>query len=305
MTAAPQTDTQFSARTVPWMKLGKLVETATSAAEAAKLGGLDFAVRERSIFYRVGDKTVKIPDRKAIVREDNDQWLSIVSANYPIVQYAEAFDFMDGIKPRFVAAGALRGGRQGFMVVETDILVNVDDDESRMYGVLRTSHDCSRAVEISVMPLRMKCMNQMTLNTFAKGADYRWSIVHAGNVKAKLAAASESMSKIELYARAYEANIKKLLGVKVTDETATDVLKFALRASAKRDETIQRIITGWHDRPETVGYDGTGWGLVNAVSEYMEWERQHGTPESRFLGALQGPTRSAINKTATYLLTRV
>lgn len=303
-------ETQFSSRVVPWMKLGQLVETVVTAAEAAKLGGIDFEVREEDIYRATKVQgrpphMKKIEGRKALVRVDTDEQLSIVSAEYPVVQYGEAFDFMNAVSPQFVAAGALRGGRQGFMVVDTGINMTVADDTSRLYGVLRTSHDCSRAVEVSAMPLRQKCMNQLTLNSFTKGAEYRWSIVHAGDVKTKLKAAKESMSRLSLYAQAFESNVKKLLGVKIDDERATEVLRFALPDRPKRDDMIQQIITGWHDHPDTVGYDGTGWGLVNAVSEHFEWARQHGTPESRFLGALQGPTRNAINKTATYLLTRV
>ncbi len=295
---------QFSARVVPWMKLGQLVGGPVTAAEAAKLGGIDFKVREEPVYAGNPGKMKKIPGRKALMRDDTDEWLSIVSAGYPVVQYGEAFDFMDAVSPHFVAAGALRGGKQAFMVVDTgvDMLAGIDD--TRLYGVLRTSHDCSRAVEVSAMPLRQKCMNQLTLNSFSRHADYRWSIVHAGDVKTKLAAAHESMSRLSSYASAFEINAKRLLEVKVDDDRATEVLRFALPDRPRRDDMIQTIISGWHASPETVGFDGTGWGLVNAVSEHMEWTRQHGTPESRFLGALQGATRNAINKTATYLLTR-
>lgn len=148
--------TGFSARTVPWMKLGKLVDEATTAAQAAKLGGIDFAVKPLAAYYRNGPdrEQIRIPGRKVLVREDTGAFVSIVSDGYPIVQYADAFDFMDGVSPRFVAAGALRKGKQAFMVVETDNVVDLGDgDTMQMYGVLRTSHDCSRGVEFSCMPL--------------------------------------------------------------------------------------------------------------------------------------------------------
>lgn len=301
-------NTQFSARTVPWMTLGKLVDGVQTAEEAAKLGGINFAVREEPV-YRATSRTgappkfTKIEGRKAIVRDDTDLQLSIVSSRYPVVQYAEAFDFMNGVSPHFVAAGALRGGRQAFMVVETEHTITVGDDEHKLYGVLRTSHDCSRAVEVSAMPLRLRCMNQLTLGTFSKDAQYRWSIVHAGNVKTKLAAAASSLHRLGLYARAFEANVERLQGIKVTDEHAVEILRWALPDRPKRDETVELIVSGWRTK-DTVGFEGTGWGLVNAVSEHYDWGRGLGTPESRFLGALQGATQRAINRTATYLLTR-
>ncbi len=302
-------DTMFSARTVPWMKLGKLVEGAVTAADAAKLGGIDFAVREEDVYRATKapgrpPKFTKIEGRKAIVRDDTDLQLSIVSTGYPVVQYAEAFDFMDAISPHFVAAGALRGGRQAFMVVDTGITINALDDTTRIYGVLRTSHDCSRAVEVSAMPLRQRCMNQLTLRSFAKDAKYRWSIVHAGNVKSKLQAAGNTMTQLSVYGRVYESTVERLAAIKVTDERSVEVLRWALPDRPKRDEMITTILSGWHTKTEEVGYEGTGWGLVNAVSEHMEWGRAMGTPESRFLGALQGATHKAINRVATLLLTR-
>ncbi len=307
---APETDQSFSAREVPWMKIGKLVDEPVTAAEAAKLGGIDFTVSAQPISYMkktegAPPRYTKIERRKAIVRDDTGECLSVVSAGYPIIQYGEAFDFMDGVSKHFVAAGSLRGGRQAFMVVRPDIeLTPFEEDPHELFATLRTSHDCSRAVEVQVMPLRGRCMNQLTLNSFRAGVKHRWTVHHAGNVTAKLAAAKDSMSKIGLYAKAYLENAQRLAEIKVTDDVAETVLKRVLADRPKRPETIQKILTGWHSREETVGFDGTGWGLVNAVSEYFEWDRALGTTESRFISALQGPTHSAINKTASYLLTR-
>jgi hypothetical protein len=179
-----------------------------------------------------------------------------------------------------------------------------EDDPHELYGVLRTSHDCSRAVEVAVMPLRGRCMNQMTLTSFSKGVPDRWVVTHVGDVKAKLAAAEDTLGKLAAYAQAYERNATKLANTTVTDENAGDILKRVLPDRPKRDEIIVKILSGWHNRPDTIGFKQSGWGLVNAVSEYFEWDRVGGSPESRFLAALQGQTRSAINKTAALILTR-
>lgn len=306
-------DVQFSTRIVPWMKLGKLVDDVVTAQEAAKLGGLDFSVRHEPVYFATKEdgkppKFTKIEGRKAVVRNDTNDWLSITSAAYPIVQYAEAFDFMDSLSPRFVAAGALRKGRQGFMVVETDAHFTskflTETDPHSLYAVLRTSHDCSRAVEVMVMPLRGKCMNQLTLRSFSRTTPHRWSIVHAGDVKSKLIAASESIGHLADYARALESNAERLVNIKVSPEVACETLVRVLPDRPKRPEVVDAILAIANQRTDTVGFEGTGWGLVNAVSEYFEWDRKGGSAESRFLAALQGQTHNAINKTAGVLLSR-
>ncbi len=305
-------DQMFTTREVPWMKLGKIVDKPLTAAEAAKLGGIDFTVSEQAVYFMKKEpgsppKFTEVKERKAIVRDDTGDWLSIVSKPYPVLQYGEAFDFLDGVSPEFVAAGSLRHGKQAFMVVKAPSTANItpfDGDEHELFATLRTSHDCSRAVEVMVMPLRNRCMNQLTLASFRKDVKHRWVITHTGDVKGKLAAAADTMGRLDLYAKAFVANAQRLLEIKVTDDNAHQILKRVLPDRPRRDEVIEKITTAWHTRTETVGYDGTGWGLVNAVSEYFEWDRAGGSAESRFLAAMQGQTHKAINKTTSMLLSR-
>lgn len=297
------TDTMFSSRVVPWMSLGALTEGVKTAAEAAELGGLNFEVEQRPLEW-VGEDGARheIPGRRALVRKDTAEWLSIMSTDYSVLQFGEAFDFMDGVNPNFVAAGVLKGGRQGFMVVEGPKMnVLSGDDPHELFIVLRTSHDGSRAIEVAVMPLRSRCMNQLTLNSFAVGAQHRWSIRHTSSMKQKLADAHESLKKLDEYAAGYEHLADKLVNVQLDDHDAENVLKAVLPDRPKRDEQITSIISRWHTA-ETVGFDWTGWGLVNAASEYFDWGRPNGTPESRFVGALQGSTHKVINGVAQQLL---
>src|SRR5262245_53248543 len=138
-------DKGFSSRTVPWMKMGAHIDGHVTAAEAAKLGGIDFTVSMRPVSFMTKKdgappKYTKIDKRMAIVRDDNDEYVSVVSKSYPIVQFSEAFDFMDTVSPYFVAAGSLCGGRQGFMVVKAPDDVTAtpfEDDPHNLFAVLR------------------------------------------------------------------------------------------------------------------------------------------------------------------------
>jgi hypothetical protein len=147
-------------------------------------------------------------------------------------------------------------------------------------------------------------MNQLTLRSFQKGVADRWVVTHTGDVKGKLLAAKESMARLGEYATSFKDNAQRLASISVTSESAHDILKRVLPDRPQRPQTIEKILTGWGTRPDSIGYEGTGWGLVNAVSEYFEWDRVGGSPESRFLAALQGQTRNAINKTTSLILTR-
>ncbi len=325
-TIAEETETyadvtqSFTTREVPWMKMGKITDEVVTAAEAAKLGGLDFDVDLREVaFLAEGEdwdalnQVTPIDKRRAVVRRDTRDFFGFVSSSsYRTLQYAEAFDFMDTINPRYVAAGALRGGRQGFMVVKPELQFTLED-QHELYAVLRTSHDCSRGIEVMVMPLRGRCMNQLTLRSFAKGVDHRWSIKHNTTMTKKLAEAQQSLEKIGVYVQRYEAVVTRLTDTVVKTDHGRKLLEIVIpmpksgrteRTETQWRERLDAITDLWTDAPE-VGYAGTGWGLVNAVSEYFEWHRVGGTSESRFLNALEGETHKKINKMCGLLLSNV
>lgn len=308
---------QTITRVAPWMthgggNFGGQVKT---AAEAAELGGLNFDVELCDVGYRITDNSyyTNIPTRKAVVAKDNGDFMGFVSSSiYNPLQYAEAFNFMDTISPDYVAAGTLRGRRQGYMVVKCDVDLNVlgGEDKHDMFAVLRTSHDCSRGIEVIAMPLRYRCINQVTLKSFMKGVDQRWSIKHNTSMHAKLAEAQSSLKKIHLYAMRFAKIAETLAEKQVNVNAGRKLIEYVIPAPkhAKTDrahdqwsERINRITDLWQNSP-TVAYAGTAWGLVNAVSEHYDWYRVGGTPESRFLNALEGETHKKINKLTAVLL---
>lgn len=309
------TDQMFSTRTAPWMKLGELVDRPQTAMEAAEAGGMNFTVSLKPVLFQTDDGyTHVIENRRAVIADDNNQFMGFASGDrYNVLNYGEAFGFMDSINPHFIAAGTLYDRKQGFMVVETGQTVNVlgGEDPHQMYAVLRTSHDCTRAVELSVMMLRGKCMNQLTLKSFMKGVEQRWSIKHLKSMKERLAEATNTVARMDKYSERFIELVDKMATTAIDTDTGRDILKIVIpqpkgkteRVERQYTERIDQIMNLWQTS-ETVGYAGTGWGLVNAVSEQFDWYRQGGTPESRFLGALAGNTHKAINDTAAQVLVR-
>lgn len=291
--------TVFTTREVPWMKLGKLVEQPQTAAEAMQMANLDFTVSKLDAGFMTADGVWKpVGNRKAIVRDDTKEFFEFVSPEYEVFQYVEAFDFMDTIKPRYVAAGSLKGGRQAFLVVEPDrpsVTVG-GDDKHDIFVILRTSHDRSRAIEVALMPLRYRCMNQLTLRSFTSDAKYRWSISHTKSAREKLHQAQQVMAQLDEYTTEFQRLAERLMRSRPNEDEARKILKQYVTPWAKgQDEVIDTIIHSWRENVETVGFNDTSWGLVSAVSDYYDWGRSRGTPESRFLNAVQGITHTTLN----------
>lgn len=313
-TPPPVKGVSFSARALPWTKVGTVIDKAVPIDQALKLGGLDFDVELRKAGFGTGDKKSwrNVPGRGAVVRVDDDRFYDFVSSkNYKIVQFREAFQFLGELNPEISAAGTLGDGRQGFMIVKLPLehALQLDlggvVDPHECYVLVRTSHDRSKAIEVSVLMIRGKCMNQLGLNLFTRDAPQRWSIRHVGRPEERLAEAHAVLTGMNRYAAAYVDVARRLHKVQVDDAGAKAILKLVLPDKPRRDDQIKAIIANTHDTP-TVGYDGTGWGLLQGVSEYFQWDRDLGTrtDASQFTTTLEGQPRTFLDKTTGLLLSR-
>lgn len=338
-------DQSFSARQVPWAKIGTVIdEPDVDSARAAELGGIDFDVDVHEAGYRInhepalddvgeqlhdvddrplfraptGEITTdtvswrNTPTRRAIVRRGTNEWYSYVSTDYQLVQFREAFAFMDTISPRYVAAGALSDGRQGFMVVElpdherADVDVDGEVDSHRLYVVLKTSHDLSSGIKIAVTTLRERCMNMLTFPTFARDAPQSWSIRHVGDPRAKLEEAHKTLTNATRYQEIFERTVVQLASVHVSSDDLRQIARLVLPRRLKTIDNQVEAIVDKFERADTVGYHGTGWGAVNAVSDYLQWGRTTAarTPQSEFTSPLEGDTAKYVNNTVQLVMAR-
>lgn len=338
-------DQSFSARQVPWAKIGTVIDDPhVDAAGAARLGGIDFDVDVREAGYRTdhspalddageqlhdaddqplfltstGEVTTdagsweNTPTRRAIVRHDTNEWYSYVSTDYQPVQFREAFEFMDNVNPRYVAAGALSGGRQGFMVVElpdhdrADVTIDGEVDAHQLYVVLKTSHDLSSGIKIAVMTLRERCMNILTLPSFVRDAPQSWSIRHVGDPHVKLQEAYKTLTNAERYREVFERTVVQLASVHVSSDDLREITRLVLPKRLKTIDNQVEAIVDKFENANTVGYHGTGWGAVQAVSDYLQWGRTTAarTPQSEFTSPLEGDTAKYVNNTVQLVMAR-
>lgn len=305
--------TTFTTRDLPWLKIGPQINSAVSSAEAAKLGGLDFEVDLKPLSYQIGDRRVGIPNRRAVVRTDTEQFFAVVSDDYKPVQYGEAFSFLDAINPLVSSAGTLADGRKGFMVVKLPDVDHIDleidgvSDPHDLYVIVQTSHDLSKAIEIAVMPLRLKCMNMLGLPSLLRDAPQRWSIKHVGDVQKKMAEAQKTLTRTKKYTDRFAAMARQLSSVRVDTDTINVVLKMVLSDKPRRNEQIFAITHAFH-ASDTVREGGgrTGWDFLNAVSDYFQWGRNTGTrtTQSMFTSGINGDTYRAVSRTSQLLLAR-
>lgn len=314
--SAAQGNTTFTTRDLPWMKLGPQIDAPIPVKEAIRLGGLDFEVELMPLKYHNGVTDVIIPNRRAVVRKDPEMFFATASDDYQPVQYAEAFSFLDEINPLVSSAGTLADGKKGFMVVQVPGAAHLDleiggvSDPHDMYVIVQTSHDLSKAIEIAVMPLRLKCMNMLALRSLTKDAPQRWSIKHVGDVKGKMHEAQRMVTRATAYADVFAKTARQVSSVRVDNSVINVVLKMVLPDKPRRDEQISAITSAFNTSEFVTdgGVGGSnGWDLLNAVSEYFQWGRNTSTrtAQSMFTSGINGDTYRAISRTTQLLLARV
>lgn len=302
-------DVKFSTRTLPWMKLGTVIDEPVSPTEAIRLADLDWEVHKHPLRTKVGRDWVDVPDRYATVRSSDAKIFEVVGSTYETYQNREAFEFLEPLTDdgsiRIHAAGQLRGGRQVFLVAEVPDALEVLDDPMDMNLVVRTGHDGTKAVQVMTMPLRGMCMNQLALPSFTAGARQRWSVAHTSTLRERLAEAQSTLIGVDSYAAEFKRTAERLAASRIELEDFEDLLTHALPDRPQRPDAIAKI-TGLFTSSETIQdrFRNTGWAAINAVTEYFDWYRSGSTDEGRFHGALDGVPDRIRSRTTALLLAR-
>lgn len=305
---ADEVETMFSAREVPWHGLGTVTDDVLTATDAITAAGLDWDVEMRQLYYPNGNKKSKIkaPNRFAAVRSTDDQFLGAVSNAYHVLQNREAFGFMDNLvdsgEAKYETAGSLRNGRTIFMTMKMpeDVLIG-GEDRHEFYILLRNSHDGSSRVGVFVTPIRVVCMNTLSLGVGM--ARQRWEVTHLSSMEGKLQEARDTIKLTHKYVEEFTKVAEQLLSMTVTDEEIKALLETAIPPRPTIDKVITDIIDVYHQSPNVL-YQGTAWGALGAVTEYYDHFKEARKPEARFTSITDGYVADIRNKTASLLLAR-
>lgn len=260
-------------RFVPWHGLGTPVEEALTSADAIRLAGLDWTVESKPIFT---DGGIEIPGYKANTRDIDSSVLGIVSDRYRIVQNAEAFDFTDsliGEGCKYETAGSLLDGRKIFLLArmpERDIL----GDQVDPYICFTNNHNGTGAIQVCMTPIRVVCQN--TLNLALGQASRKWSTRHIGDMQSKLAEAKYTLQLANDYMDNLAVTADQLAHTKVTEEQVMKILDELFPVSTEDSDRKKNNVAEVKDQfikclhaDDILKFQNTGWGLVNAASDWM------------------------------------
>ena len=264
-------------RVTPWAGMGKSITEAPNSAEAIKLAGLDWQVKQQPSFIMIDDKPVKTGD-VINYRDSDNSILGTVKDKYQVVQNNEAFEFTDALiesgDVRYETAGSLFGGKVVWMLAKLPS-DSVLGDKMDRFLLFSNSHDGSRAVTVTTTNIRVLCSN--TLNMALENAKRKWTFVHKGDMDSKLDEARNSLILADSYNEEFKKQAEKLATKKVSVEQARkildsmfplpneDISKTKLSHMVQLRENFMKC----YNADDIADYKGTAWGMVNAFSDMV------------------------------------
>lgn len=293
----------------PWHGLGQQLTEGADLETWKKEAGLDWMILDSKVFYsteateRIGSHLI-MPDRKLLYRSDTEAALSVVSADYNVVQPGEILDFYQDLVGSagftLETAGSLFGGRKFWALARCGESVRLKgQDEVKPYLLLASSCDGTMATVAHFTSVRVVCNNTLTMSIGANAQKAKVRVPHSTNfdhtkMKRELGIVDDlwgnfvdsitGLADLEL-ARddaidVVASNLKAEWRAAIEDGNISDAARFEMLDSSA---ALRRIIQLYDGAGMGSGYRAareTGWGLVNAVTQYIDHETGRGEDRS-------------------------
>ncbi|MFB9123576.1 DUF932 domain-containing protein [Paraburkholderia dipogonis] len=286
-------------RDTPWHGLGNQLAPNQPLEVWAKQAGMNWQIEEAEVRFVAGRDGLgsihAFPEQKVLYRSDTKEPLSVVSNRYQCVQPGEILSFYKDLTEvggfELETAGVLKGGRKLWALARTGQSVSLKGrDEVNGYLLLATACDGTLATTAQFTSVRVVCHNTLAIalgdNTSAIKVPHR-SQFDGEAVKRQLGVAISSWD-------AFMIRMKALSERKVRPTTAEAyfrrVLTYPTSAAdggaplAVNDRAIkavQELFAGRGKGADMASASGTAWGLLNAVTQYVDHERRSRSEDSR------------------------
>lgn len=282
----------FSGNNVlPWHELGTIVQGLLSAKEAIEAAHLGWKAVAMPV--TVAGKELSLDDYQGICREDTLDTLGIVKGRYEIIQNSECFSFMDSLvgdgEIRYETAGALRGGKQVWMLAKYNGEIVINKDQHRLWLLLVTSHDGSKCLECCWVTERVVCAN--TLSIALNGKSNSIKIRHSADWQAKRDEAKRVLGLTKEYFTE-QSKALSTLGDKAV--SLDQMVAFTEALIPCKDKDVPTRTKNIRSEIASLFTNGAGnhgqtrWDALNAVTDYVDHSATIRGQNTRMESALWG-----------------
>ena len=307
----------------PWHGLGQSLPAKQSIDVWAEAAGMNWTIEEspvRFIAESAGHlgSIHSFEDQKVLYRSDTAQPLSVVSQRYQVVQPVEILEFYRDLAEvsgfELETAGVLKAGRKFWALARTGQSTTLKgSDTVNGYLLLATSCDGTLATTATPTTVRVVCNN--TLAVALNGASNAVKVRHSTKfdpqaVKKELGIAvsqwdSFMYSMKMLAERKVKSHEAMSYFLKVLCEGTEPTAGSAVLVNERALKTAQGLYDGQGKGSELSAAKDTAWGLLNAVTEFVDHERRARSTDHRLDSALFGQGATLKQKALDHALALV
>lgn len=290
----------------PWHGLGNPLESGQPLEVWAEQAGMNWEILESPVHYAAGEagglsQILTFPEHKVLFRSDSREPLSVVGQRYKVVQPREILEFYRDLTEKsgfeLETAGVLKGGRKLWALAKTGQQGTLKGgDRTEGYVLLATACDGSLATTAQFTSVRVVCNN--TLAVAVDNAQQAVKVRHSTTFDAEAVKKQLGISVSAWDEFMYR--LKALSERRVTDAEAERFFRdvFSERAPADSSEAVktnekamaraQSLFAGDGRGAELAASRNTAYGLVNAVTEFVDHERRARSADYRLDSAWFG-----------------
>jgi phage/plasmid-like protein (TIGR03299 family) len=283
----------------PWHGLGQELDQNADMATWRKAAGMDWTINSAPVLYEYADDNMhhnllSFKGQNVLYRSDNNLPLSVVTNRYKPVQPYEVLEFFDTLVKesgfRLHTAGTLFGGKRMWALAETGKFGEVSNgDGIGGFLLLSTSADRTLSTTARFTTVRVVCNNTLSMATNDKS--HCVSFTHATKfdhdlMRAKLGKAVENFGafmEMAKFLRKQQMNIPRakefVTNLLLKTDQWDDQLAVANIEKSKGYSKILALFDEDAKGQELAGW--TKWGMLNAVTEYLDHHLPARTPDAR------------------------
>ena len=312
-------ETMAYAGQTPWHGLGEHLPEQQPLEVWAEAAGMNWQIQESPVHYAI-DNPLNVSmfgtfdEQKVLYRSDTNTALSVVSNRYQVVQPMEVLEFYRDLTEQagfeLETAGVLKGGRKFWALAKTGHSTALKgNDVVNGYLLLATSCDGSLATVAMPTTVRVVCNNTLSIavnnSENAVKVSHR-SVFDADAVKKRLGVAvshwdqfmyeMKVLSERKVSTKEANAYFETLLtqttpqssettpsGLRLLKPSTTPIIP-----NERAYKKLQAMYGGQGRGAELTAAKNTAWGLLCAVTEFVDHERQARSTENRLDSAWFG-----------------
>ncbi len=301
----------------PWHGLGNHLSEHQPINIWLKEAGMDWTVEQSDVLFNTDNTALHIrsySDSKVLFRSDSLMPLSVVSNRYKVVQPHEVLNFYKDLVSaggfELETAGVLKGGRKLWALAKTGQEAKIKgNDRIKAYLLLATSCDGTLCTTAQFTSVRVVCNNTLQMAT----RDSSGAVKVPHSTKFDPMQVKEALGLGFSNWDAFMRNLKQLGQRSVSPMEADQYLRAVLNEPDVRegipDSKVFQKVGGLY-LSDGMGADyaaanGTAWGLLNAVTEYVDHHRRARNQDNRLDSAWFGQgallKQKAFNQALTLL----